>query len=138
MFWEAMSEINLLAVAASVVASFFFGGVWFGAVVSRLYVVALGMESLPVEKVKPLFIFGPAVCNLFVVLTSAVLMRALKIDSLGEAVCFGLIVGVGYLLSTCMNIAINPNFPRPFFYTLINAPYFVGSSILTSVLLVSI
>lgn len=49
---------------------------------------------------------------------------------------FGALVGVGYILSTCMNIAINPNFPRQFLYTFINAPYFIVSSLMTSVILV--
>lgn len=55
-----------------------------------------------------------------------------------SAVVFGLHVGVGYLASMTLNIAVNPNFPHPFRYTLLNAPHFVAGSIISSVLLVLI
>ncbi|MBK7962734.1 MAG: DUF1761 domain-containing protein [Bdellovibrionales bacterium] len=134
---EAISQINILAVLAAMVPNFILGGVWFGIVVSKLYIKALGRDALPQTKPSPIFIFGPVVCNLFAILTSAILLRMLQIESIPGALAFGLLVGVGYLLSTVMNIAINPNFPRPFLYTFINAPYFIASSLITSVVLVS-
>ena len=133
---QTINEINFLAVLAALVPSFILGGVWFGVVVAKLYVVALGREALPPQKPAPIFIFGPVVCNLFAVVTSAILLKMLQIDSIPGALAFGALVGIGYILSTCMNIAINPNFPRPFMYTLINAPYFLASSLMTSVILV--
>lgn len=136
MFLDAIGQINLLGVGASFIVSFFFGGLWFGVVMAKPYRVALGRESLPVEKMKLIYILGPAVCNFIAVATSAILIKVLNISSMGGAISFGLLIGIGYVLSTCMNIAINPNFPRPFFYTLINAPYFIGSSLMTSLLLV--
>jgi hypothetical protein len=56
----------------------------------------------------------------------------LNILTVGEALTFGTLIGIGYILPTVANVAINPNFPRPFFYTLINAPYFIASSLMTS------
>jgi hypothetical protein len=128
--------INFLAIAVALVPSFILGGVWFGVIVSKLYIVALGREALPVQKPSLLFIIGPLICNLIGTITSAILIRMLNIQSIPDALAFGALVGVGYILSTCMNIAINPNFPRPFLYTLINAPYFIISSLMTSLILV--
>ena len=68
-------------------------------------------------------------------LTSAVLLRALHVTSIGDAIAFGLIVGVGYLAAMTVQIAINPNFPRPFFYAVLNAPFFIVTSIITALLL---
>jgi hypothetical protein len=133
---QFLNEVNFLAVLAALVPSFIFGGVWFGVVVAKLYSVALGREALPPQKPAPIFIIGPVVCNLFVVVTSAILLKMLQVDTIPGALAFGALVGVGYVLSTCMNIAINPNFPRPFLYTFINAPYFIVSSLMTSVILV--
>jgi hypothetical protein len=62
---EAISHINFLAVLAAIVSSFVLGGLWFGVVVAKLYVIALGRENIPAQKPAPIFIFGPVVCNFF-------------------------------------------------------------------------
>lgn len=133
---EAMGQIKILSMLAAVVASFIFGALWFVVVVAKIYPKALGRENIPAQKPGPLYIIGPVVCNLFVVLTSAILLRMLQIETVEGALAFGLLIGVGFIVSTVMNVAINPNFPRPFLYTLINAPYFIASSLMTSVILV--
>ena len=133
---EAISGINFLAILAAVVASFILGGLWFVVIVGKIYAVAMGKEGQPPEKPSPLYIFGPVVCNLVTIITSAILLRMLNIETIPDALAFGLLVGVGYILSTVMNIAINPNIPRPFLYTIINAPYFITSSLMTCVILV--
>lgn len=133
---NAIQQINFVAILAALVPSFILGGIWFGVVVAKLYIVSLGREALPSQKPAPIYIVGPLICNLFVVITSAILLRMLNIETVNGAIAFGFLVGIGFILSTCMNIAINPNFPRPFLYTLINAPYFITSSLMTSVILV--
>lgn len=45
-------------------------------------------------------------------------------------------MGVGYLAAMTFQIAINPVFARPLFYGVINAPYFLVSSLLISTSLV--
>ena len=69
------------------------------------------------------------------IVTTAAIMHMIGIASLTDALSLGLVIGVGYLLAMCMTIAINPNFPRPFFYTMVNAPYFLISSLVTTALL---
>lgn len=135
--FASVSHIDFLAVLAALVASFIFGGIWFGVAVAKIYPVALGRQHLPAQKPAPIYILGPVICNLFVVLTSAILIQMLKIETIADALSFGALVGIGYVLSTVANVAINPNFPRPFLYTLINSPYFIGSSLMTSVILVA-
>lgn len=132
--FNVLTEINWLAVIASTLVFTVLGGVWFAAIVAKPYATALGLtpekRSMP-----PLFIVGPLVASLVVVITSAVLMRALDIQSIGDGVAFGLIVGVGYLVAHTFNIAINPNIPRPLLYGLINAPYFVICSVVAGIIL---
>lgn len=53
------------------------------------------------------------------------IMKALGIASIADAVSFGALVGVGYLVATMTNVAINPNMPHPLRYALLNAPYFL-------------
>ncbi|RYZ77885.1 MAG: DUF1761 domain-containing protein [Proteobacteria bacterium] len=132
---NAFMQINWLAILAATVATFILGGVWYGVVTPKFYTIALGRENLPPQKMTPLFILGPTVCNLIATITSAVLLRMLNIETIAGAVSFGLLIGVGYIISTCMMIAINPNFPRPFLYTALNAPNFLISNVMTCVIL---
>lgn len=130
------SQINYIAVALATVISFFLGGIWFAVLFAKPYNAALGRESLPSAKPSALFLVGPLVCNVISILTSAILIKAFGIQNATDAVIFGVVVGLGYVGSTCMNIAINPNFPHPFKYAVINIPYFLISNVITSSVLV--
>ncbi|GHF05742.1 DUF1761 domain-containing protein [Pseudolysinimonas yzui] len=133
--FNVLTEINWLAVLAAVVASGVIGGVWFGVVVAKPYLVALGRQNEPAAKPGALTYTGPMVAGAVIIVTSAVLLRALGVETLSDGILFGLLVGVGYLVSMTFTIAINPNFPRPVFYTLLNAPSFLLTSVVTSIIL---
>ncbi|MFS8204165.1 DUF1761 domain-containing protein [Streptomyces sp. CWNU-52B] len=135
--FSVLADINLPALAICVVASFLIAGVWFAVVIAKPYAVALGREGAPAPASTAVTLLGPPVCILATVLTSAVLIEALDITGTGDAIAFGLIVGVGYLSAMTFQIAINPNFPRPLYYGLLNAPYFLITSVLSSVVLVA-
>jgi len=133
--FAVLSEINWLAVLVAAVAWTVIGGVYFGVLIAKPYAVALGRQDAPAGRPGPLTYVGPMIAGLVMVVTTAVLMRALGIESLGDAVVFGLIIGIGYLAAMTVTIAINPNFPRPLLYAAINAPGFVLSSTVASVIL---
>lgn len=135
MIFSAFSQISLWGVAAAAAFGFVFGGVYFGALVRKPYAAALGRGGMPEAKLGPLTILGPFLCNLVMIVTTAAVMRMIGVASLGDALALGLVIGVGYLLAMCMTIAINPNFPKPFAYTLVNGPYFITSSLATTALL---
>jgi hypothetical protein len=134
----AMTDLSLLGVLAATIASVVLGGIWFTVIVAKPYAAALGRLYDPAAKPGALYIVGPLVCSLIVNLTSAALISALQIKTLGEAVIFGLIVGIGYLSAVMTNIAINPNMPHPFRYAVLNAPYFVLNAVMASVIIVAI
>jgi len=133
--FTVLSELNWLAILVAFVAWAVIGGVYFGVVIAKPYSVALGRQDAPATKPAPITFIGPMITGLVMVVTSAVLMRALGIDAIGEAIAFGLIVGIGYLAAMTVTIAINPNFPRPLYYAALNAPGFVISSVVVSVIL---
>jgi hypothetical protein len=135
MVFSAFAQISLWGVLAASAFGFVFGGVYFGALVPRYYAVALGRETMPAAKLGMLTILGTFVCNIVMIVTTAAIMRMIGVVSLADALSLGLVIGVGYLLAMCMTIAINPNFPRPFYYTMVNGPYFLVSSLVTSVVL---
>ncbi|MFD6288408.1 DUF1761 domain-containing protein [Streptomyces sp. NPDC060205] len=135
--FSVLADINWLAVVIAAVASIVLAGLWFAVVIAKPYAVALGREGAPAPAQTAVTAAGPLVCLTVTVLTSAVLVEALDVTGLGDAVVFGLLVGVGYLGAMTFQIAINPNFPRPLYYGVLNAPFFVVTSVLSSVVLVA-
>jgi len=133
--FNVLGDISWLAVILAAVILTVLGGVYFGALVAKQYALALGRDPSKKADFKAIGIVGPLFANLATIIASAVLFQVLGINSLGDAIVFGLIVGVGYLAAMTLNIAINPNFPRPFAYTFVNAPYFIVGSVITSLLL---
>jgi hypothetical protein len=133
--FNVLSDINWLAVIVSTLVFAVLGGIYFTVIVAKPYKVALGNENRELPKPGPLLIVGPLITSLVVVITSAILLRALSVETLGDGIVFGLIVSIGYLVAQTMTIAINPNFPRPFLYTLINAPYFIVCTVAAAVIL---
>ena len=131
----AITEISWIGVSLVTVVNFIFGGFYFGVAIAKMYASAMGRETEPKQKPSVLMIVGPAVCGLFITLTSALLIKMLNIQTVSDTLVFGVTVGIGYLIPMTMTVAINPNFPRPFFYAAINAPYFLVSSLVTSVIL---
>lgn len=131
----SFAQINWLAVLVATMANFILGCVWFAALFRKQYAQALGIAGRPPQKPGPLFIAGPLLCGALIVATTAFLLRALAITDYAGALALGAIVGSGYLGATTMNIAINPLFPRPFHYALLNVPFFLIGSLVSCVIL---
>lgn len=68
---------------------------------------------------------------------SAILIYALGIQTLGRALEFSALVGVGYLVANTVNIAINPNIPRPILYGIISGSYHLVGILIVSMIVVS-
>lgn len=139
--FSAFAEIHWLAVAAATVASFILGGLYFMVLVPKQYLYVIGRENLPKEQQAvsgTIFMMGPLVCSLITVITDAYLIKALGLSSTLDAAMLGLIVGLGFLVPMTFNIAINPLFPRPLQYGLLNTPYFLVSNVIACLLLILI
>lgn len=129
-------SVNVWGALVATVVVTVLAGAYFTAVVPRPYARAVGRAPDAPAPSGPLPIVGPLVCTVVIVLTSALLMSALQIETLGPALAFGAIVGTGYLVAMTFQIAINPVFARPLYYGLVNAPFFLVASLLTSASLV--
>lgn len=136
--FNVLGQINWLGVAVATFAAAVLGAVWFTALFGKYYTVALGREAQPPFKMTPLFMAGPFMCGLVTVIASAILMRALSIESVGDAAVFGVMIGLGFLAATTVNTGINPNIPRPLFYGLISGSYFLVTGVVTSLILVAL
>ncbi|MGF3027401.1 DUF1761 domain-containing protein [Methylobacterium aquaticum] len=135
---DALSHVNWFAVLVASIAHFVLGGIWFAGLVGKHYAAALGIAGQPQQKTGPLFLAGPFVCGAITITTTAILLRALGITTYSDALPLGVLVGVGYLMPMTVTIAINPLFPRPFAYALVNAPFFITGSLMSCAILVAL
>ncbi|MBI1290247.1 DUF1761 family protein [bacterium] len=137
----AFAEIHWIAVVAGTMVFAVLGGLYFMALVPKQYLYVTGRENLPKEQQEvsgAIFVVGPLLCSLIVVIADAYLLAALGIGSVADAAVLGLIVGLGLLVPMTFNIAINPLFPRPIQYGLLNAPYFLVANLIACMLMVAI
>lgn len=133
--FDVLTSVDWLSVLLAFVAYFLLGPLWYLLLFPKQYRVSLGRKPDEPQRSDPLFIVGPAVCALIITLTSAVLFYALNITTYGNAALFATLVGVGYLVTNTVNIAINPNIPRPFLYGFISGSYhLVGMLVVTMIL----
>lgn len=130
--------MNPLGILVAFLAFTVFGGLWFALLFPRAYNRSLGRDPLATPQASALFFAGPPATSLIITVTSAYLMSRLEIETLGAALLFGLVVGVGYLAANTVNIAINPNFPRPLLYAVISGTYNVLGSLIVSVILLTL
>lgn len=128
-------HISFLAVSVASLAVMTLGWVWFAFLFERTYAVVLGRAEQPKTNMGALYIIGPSLCMLVTTLAIAMLMAAQHISSLVDALGLGSIIGAGLLSATAMNMAINPNIPKPIIYGLLSSAYFFVASILISVIL---
>lgn len=133
--FNVLSEISWLGVLAATVATFLLGGAWFMGLFKTQYASSLGRTDSSDQTPSAIFIVGPLVCGAVVNFTDALLLRALHVTSYRDALIFGAITGAGYLVAQTVNIAINPNFPRPFYYSAISGSnFFLGNLIACAIL----
>ncbi|MFI9638511.1 DUF1761 domain-containing protein [Micromonospora sp. NPDC051925] len=134
--FDVLGDLNWLGALVGFIALSLLGGLWFVALFPKAYNRSLGRDANAKAPSTLLFFAGPPLAGLIITLTSAVLFAALNIDTYGDALLFGLVVGVGYLAANTVTIAINPNFPRPLLYAAISGSYnLVGSLIVSTILL---
>lgn len=132
---ELFTSINWLGVLSAFVPYFMLGALWFTLLFKKQYAISLGKENDMPEKPAPIFIIGPAICSLVITITTAILIYALNIDTYQTAIEFALIVGLGYLVANTVNIAINPNIPKPILYGIISGSYHLVGIIIVSIII---
>lgn len=132
-----LSHLNWVSVAIAFVAYFMLGALWFTLFFKKQYAISLGKKNEPQQKPAPIFIIGPAICSLVITIASAILIYALNITSISNAIEFAFVVGIGFLVANTINIAINPNMPRPIHYGIISGAYHLTGILIVSIILVA-
>jgi hypothetical protein len=131
-----LANLNWISIILAFAAYFLLGALWFTLFFSKQYKISLGRENETLPN-KPIFIVGPALCSLVITIANAVLIYALDLSSFGDGLELSLLVGIGYLVANTVNIAINPNIPRPLLYGLISGTYHLVGILIVSTILVA-
>jgi Protein of unknown function (DUF1761) len=130
-----LTNLNWISVLIAFVAYFILGALWFTLFFKKPYSISLGKENNLPEKPAPIFIVGPALCSLVITIANAILFYSLNIQSIGSALEFSFVVGIGYLVANTVNIAINPNIPKPILYGIISGSYHLVGIVIVNIIL---
>lgn len=132
-----LSNLPWLGIALAFVLTSVLGAVWFTVLFRKPYLRTLGRPVDEPQSKDPIYFVGPMICNFLVILTTSILMAALGITTYGTALTFALVIGLGYLVTNTMNIAINPNMPHPIPYGMLSGAYHMVAMILMCMVLVA-
>ncbi len=136
MMFNQLANLNWISILIAFVVYFVLGGLWFTLLFGKTYKISLGRKADEVLPNKPIFIIGPALCSLVIIIASAILIYALNIVSVNGAFEFAALVGLGFLVANTINIAINPNMPKPIHYGIISSAYHLVGITLVSIIIV--
>jgi len=133
-----LSKINWLAVLLSLVFYSFFGWLWFIVLFPNQYASTLDKLGMLPAKPDPIYFYGPALTMLPTIITTALLMVVLNINTRKAAIELALVIGLGFLVANTFNIAINPNIPHPMAYGLLVGGFQLISILVSCVILQAI
>ncbi|HKX73163.1 MAG TPA: DUF1761 domain-containing protein [Candidatus Saccharimonadales bacterium] len=133
--FDVLQEVNLVAVGVATVAYFVLGALWFTPLFGKAYDAGTGVKRSANQKWPAMYYIGPFLSSLAVTAATAVLLYALSVQSMVDALVLGFVVGIGYLASTSLSNAIAPNMPRPLVYGLVVGCYHLVGVMLVSAIL---
>ena len=93
--FDVINEINWLAVALATLAYFILGAIWFTPLFGKAYDKGTGIKRSPKQKWPAMYYIGPFLSSLAVTVAAAILLYALHVQNISEAVILGLIIGMG-------------------------------------------
>lgn len=133
--FDVVSELNWLAIVLATLAYFILGAIWFTPLFGKAYDAALESKRTKDQKWPPIYYVGPFVSALITTIATSILLYALHVGQMSDALLLGLIVGVGYAMSISFNNAINPKTPRPLLYGAVTGSYHVVGIVIVAAIL---
>lgn len=129
--FDVLTDINWLAAGLAAVTYFMLGALWFTPLFGKAYDKGIGVDRSSTKKWPAMYYIGPFLSSVVVTFAAAVLLYALDVQHMSEALLLDAVVGAA-LASISVSNAISPNTPRPLLLGSI-----IGSYHLVSVLLVA-
>jgi hypothetical protein len=98
MSFDALGDLNWLAVIVGTLAYFVLGALWYSpAVLGKPWMAAAGMDPAEMgEGPGPAIYAAPLIFSFVATIATAMLAEATGSDTLSEGLALGLVVGIGY------------------------------------------
>ncbi len=120
---QKISKISWLGVFLSLVFYSFLGWLWFAVLFPNQYANALDKLGAMPAHPDPIYLYGPPLTLLPTIITIALLMVVLNINTKKAVIEFAFVIGLGFLVANTFDIAINPNIPHPISYGILVGGY---------------
>lgn len=132
MTFDALGDLNWLAVIVAGLAYFVLGAIWYAPpLLGRPWMAAGGIQIPEGQRPSPTIYLAPLVAHIVAAIALGMLAQSTGTDTVGEGIALGLVVGVGFAVTvTLVTATFETNKPKPFVWGGINAAYhLVGLSI---------
>ena len=136
--FDAIGEINWLAVIVAALAYYILGAIWFTPLFGRAWDTSIGFQRPKGHRFPPIYYIAPLISSFVATVATAVLVYALDIGLLSDAILLALTVGIGYAASISFNNAVTPNTPRPLMLGAVTGTYHLVGIIIVSAIVVSL
>ena len=135
MSFEFLSDLNWLAVLVGAVAWFLLGAAWYvPPPMAKIWASAGGIKVPEDQKPNPMVFLYTLVVYFVASVATALLAAATGTDTMGEGIVLGLVVGVGYAMTSALIAATYEMKPRPVAYVLFNGIFNLLGLTLVSVI----
>ncbi len=135
--FNVVNEVNWPVILLATVVYFVLGAVWFTPLFGKAYDIGTGVKRFAKQKWPAIYYYGPFLSSLVVTASIGVILYALNIQSLADAITLGLLIGAG-LAAISLSNAATPNMPRPVIFGLVGGSYHLVSAVIVSVIIYSL
>ncbi len=126
MSFDALSDLNWLAVIVAAIAYFAIGALWYAPpVFGRIWMTAGGMAvPEPGTRPSPAIYLTPLAGSVLSAIALGMLAKATGTDTLEEGIALGLVVAIGFAISLAFVTAqFESEKPKPMVWGAVNAGY---------------
>jgi len=136
--FDTVGDLNWLAVILATLAYYLLGALWYTPLFGHSWDTSIGFERPKGYRFPPIYYVAPLISSFVATVATAVLVYALDIQLLVDAIVLALIVGIGYAASLSFTNAVTPNTPRPLMLGAVTGTYHLVGIIIASAIIVSL
>jgi hypothetical protein len=137
MTFDALGELNWLAVIVAAIIYFALGALWYSNVLfAKPWQRAIGWDASQPPQMNPLTYVVPGLAYLVMAVATGMIAKATGTDTLGEGIVLGIITGVGFALAlSLVGAFFTPNSPAPMTLFAITGAYNLIGFLILAVLI---
>ncbi|MDQ4108976.1 MAG: DUF1761 domain-containing protein [Actinomycetota bacterium] len=140
MSFDALSDLNWLAVIVAAIAYFAIGALWYAPpVFGRIWMTAGGMAvPEPGTRPSPAIYLTPLAGSVLSAIALGMLAKATGTDTLEEGIALGLVVAIGFAISLAFVTAqFESEKPKPMVWGAVNAGYHAVGNLVAAIIVAS-